>query len=99
MVLCHLTKAEILMNIKRMLPVTETYQTKTLCILPMFHAFNNVAVLPTLRAGGHVITVPNRPPHQTNFIEALIQYKVIIIALLALPFFYAFRKLVIDIIV
>ena len=54
--------------------ITEFYQPKTLCIMPMFHAFNNVAVLPTLRAGGQVITLPKFDP--TTFIEALIQYRV-----------------------
>ena len=42
--------------------------------MPMFHAFNNVAVLPTLRSGGQVITLPKFEP--TTFIEALIQYRV-----------------------
>ena len=50
--------------------------------MPMFHAFINVAVFPTLRAGGQVITVPKFEP--TTFVEALIRYKVIIIRFLYL---------------
>ena len=41
----------------------------------MFHAFINVAVFPTLRAGGQVITVPKFEP--STYIEALSRYKVI----------------------
>ena len=42
--------------------------------MPMFHAFINVAVFPTLRAGGQVITVPKFEP--STYIEALSRYKV-----------------------
>ena len=41
--------------------------------MPMFHAFVNVAVFPTLRAGGQVITVPKFEP--VSYIEALDRYK------------------------
>ena len=44
--------------------------------MPMFHAFINVAVLPTLRAGGQVVTLPKFEP--ASYIEALDRYKVII---------------------
>ena len=43
--------------------------------MPMFHAFINVAVLPTLRAGGQVVTLPKFDP--VSYIEALDRYKVI----------------------
>ena len=42
--------------------------------MPMFHAFVNVAVLPTLRAGGQVITLPKFEPF--SYVEALERYKV-----------------------
>ena len=42
--------------------------------MPMFHAFINVAVLPTLRGGGQVITLPKFDPEA--FKKALIEYKV-----------------------
>ena len=43
--------------------------------MPMFHAFVNVAVLPTLRAGGQVVTLPKFEPF--SYVEALERYKVI----------------------
>ena len=48
--------------------------------MPMFHAFINVAVLPTLRAGGQVVTLPKFEP--ASYIEALDRYKVIIMRIL-----------------
>ena len=42
--------------------------------MPMFHAFVNVAVLPTLRAGGQVITLPKFEPF--SYVEALERFKV-----------------------
>ena len=42
--------------------------------MPMFHAFINVAALPTLRGGGQVITLPKFEPEA--FKKALIEYKV-----------------------
>ena len=52
----------------------ETFQPKTICIMPMFHAFINVSVLPTLRGGGQVIILPKFDPKE--FARALIEYKV-----------------------
>jgi acyl-CoA synthetase (AMP-forming)/AMP-acid ligase II len=38
---------------------TDTFQPKIICVLPMFHIFGLlVTSLPTLRAGGQVITIP-----------------------------------------
>jgi hypothetical protein len=42
--------------------------------MPMFHAFINVSVLPVLRAGGKVITLPEFEPQAVT--KALITYKV-----------------------
>ena len=42
--------------------------------MPMFHAFINVSVLPTLRGGGQVIILPKFDPKE--FARALIEYKV-----------------------
>ena len=53
---------------------SDEYQAKTVCIMPMFHAFVNVAVFPTLRAGGQVITLPKFEPF--SYVEALERYKV-----------------------
>ena len=52
----------------------EIFQPKTICIMPMFHAFINVSVLPTLRGGGQVIILPKFDPKE--FARALIEYKV-----------------------
>ena len=45
--------------------------------MPMFHAFINVSVLPVLRAGGKVITLPEFEPQA--FTKALSTYKVNVI--------------------
>ena len=45
--------------------------------MPMFHAFLNVSVLPVLRAGGKVITLPEFDPQA--FTNALSKYKVYLI--------------------
>ena len=58
--------------------IPDSYQPKTICIMPMFHAFVNFAVFPTLRAGGQVITIPKFEP--VAFIDVLAKYKVIDIA-------------------
>ena len=43
---------------------TDTFQPKTICVLPMFHVFGLVHTsLPTLRAGGQVITIPKFEPN------------------------------------
>ena len=52
----------------------DSFQPRTVCVMPMFHAFVNVAVLPTLRAGGQVITLPKFEPF--SYVEALERYKV-----------------------
>ena len=53
---------------------TEDYQPKTICVLPMFHIFGlAVTSLPTLYAGGQVITLPSFDP--TTFLNAMEKYK------------------------
>ena len=48
--------------------------------MPMFHAFLNVSVLPVLRAGGKVITLPEFEPQAVT--KALSTYKVNLIRVL-----------------
>ena len=44
----------------------DSYQSKTICVLPMFHVFGLcVTSLPTLRAGGLVVTLPKFDPNMT----------------------------------
>lgn len=53
---------------------TDDYQPKTICVLPMFHAFGmGVTSLPTLHAGGQVITLPSFEP--TSFLNAMEKYQ------------------------
>ena len=53
---------------------TDSYQPKTICVLPMFHAFGlGVTSLPTLHAGGQVITLPAFEP--SSFLNALEKYE------------------------
>ena len=66
-----------IINIQRL----DSFQPRTVCVMPMFHAFVNVAVLPTLRAGGQVITLPKFEPF--SYVEALERYKVRILIFFA----------------
>ena len=78
-----LTAQNIISNISQMVyakeinfieETTVTYQPKTICVLPMFHAFGmGVTSLPTLHAGGQIITLPNFEP--TSFINAMERYQ------------------------
>ena len=53
---------------------TSDYQPKTICVLPIFHIFGLAVVsLPTLHAGGQMITLPSFDP--TTFLNALEKYK------------------------
>ena len=43
---------------------TNAFQSKIICVLPMFHIFGLlVSSMPTLRAGGQVITIPKFEPN------------------------------------
>jgi len=78
-----LTAQNIISNIYQMVygkeldfieETTTNFQPKTICVLPMFHIFGlGVTSLPTLHAGGQVITLPNFDP--TTFLNALEKYK------------------------
>ena len=42
---------------------TDTYQSRTICVLPMFHVVGSMMTsMPTLRAGGQLITIPKFKP-------------------------------------
>ena len=52
----------------------DSYQSKTICVLPMFHVFGLcVTSLPTLRAGGLVVTLPKFDPNM--FTRALREFR------------------------
>ena len=56
-------------------PATETFQPKTVCILPMFHAFGlMVTCLPGLHAGGKIVMLPSFEPK--SFLAAMGKTKV-----------------------
>ena len=53
---------------------TDTFQSKIICVLPMFHIFGLfVTSMPTLRAGGQVITIPKFEPNL--FAKTLKKYR------------------------
>ena len=55
-------------------PATDSFQSKTVCIMPMFHAFGTlVTSLPTLRCGGQVVTLPKFDPK--TFVGSLEKHK------------------------
>ena len=55
-------------------PITDSFQEKTVCIMPMFHAFGTlVTSLPALRVGGQVVTLPKFNPQ--IFIDSLAKHK------------------------
>ena len=78
-----LTAQNIISNIYQMVygkelgfieETTESYQTRTICVLPMFHAFGmGVTSLPTLHAGGQLITLPSFEPN--SFLNAMEKYE------------------------
>lgn len=78
-----LTAQNIISNISQMVygkeldfieATTDSYQPTTICVLPMFHAFGmNVTTLPTLHAGGQVITLPKFEPN--SFLNTMEKYK------------------------
>ena len=78
-----LTAQNIISNIYQMVyakeinfieETTDSYQPKTICVLPMFHAFGmGVTSLPTIHAGGQVITLPSFEPN--SFLNALEKYQ------------------------
>ncbi len=57
-----------------MIFIAETYQPNTVCILPMFHMFAlNVTCLPTLHAGGKIVTLPSF--QSDTFVAAMQKHK------------------------
>jgi len=55
-------------------PTTDDFQEKTVCVMPLFHAFGSlVTSLPTLRMGGQLVTLPKFEPER--FIAALAKHR------------------------
>lgn len=53
----------------------DTFQSTTICVLPMFHIYGlNAVGFGMLYYGGKIITLPKFDPQQ--FSEALLKYKV-----------------------